>query len=281
MIENNNPLVSVIIPAYNSEKYIGPTIKSVIGQSYENFEILIIDDDSSDRTSMVIMDIAKSDKRIKYFKIEHSGKPAVPRNIGIINAKGIFIAFLDSDDIWAKDKLKEQVNFLQKHPQLIFVYSMSVTFGNVNIISPYYEVLPLFHKVTRNKKELISKGNSITCSSVLIRTEFLKIVGGYDEDPGLKAVEDFDLWLRLSELGDFGFIPRIHVFYRIHGTQSSGDWEMKRKRIQYLSVKRNINLRDYKFFRNKGIVLRIIRNLVHFFTYLIVRILSLICSRRL
>ena len=158
---------------------------------------------------------------------------------------------------------------------MIFVYSMSVTFGDVNLLSPFYEVLPLLHKAAVTRGDLLSKGNSITCSSVLIKSEFLKKVNGFDEDPKLKAVEDYDLWLRLSELGKFGFIPRIHTYYRVHSSQSSSDWETKQKRLEYLSKKRNIVLPKYRFYRNKSFPIRIARNCIHFLTFLYVRFLSL------
>ena len=278
MSKNINPLVSVIIPAYNVKQYIKEALDSVINQSYNNIEVLVIDDSSIDSTAEEIKRIAKSDERISYYKIEHAGRPSVPRNYGIGKSSGEYITFLDADDIWTRDKLKDQIRFLQKYPNLIFVYSMSVTFGNVNVFSPYYEVLPLLNKAATTKEELILKGNSITCSSVMVRKEYLKKTGGYDEDPNLKAVEDYDLWLRLSELGAFGFIPKIHVYYRIHTTQSSSDWETKQKRLEYLLKKRSIDLPKYKFYRNKALIIRFVRNLLHFSTYLWIRFLSFIDS---
>jgi glycosyltransferase involved in cell wall biosynthesis len=280
MNKDLNPLISIIIPTYNVEKYIKETLNSVINQSYNNFEVLVIDDSSTDSTAEEIKRIAKSDGRISYYKIEHAGRPSVPRNYGISKSSGEYVAFLDADDIWTRDKLKDQIRFLQKYPNLIFVYSMSVTFGNVNVFSPYYEVLPLLNKAATTNGELILKGNSITCSSVMVRKEYLQKTGGYDEDPNLKAVEDYDLWLRLSELGAFGFIPKIHVNYRIHGKQSSSDWETKQKRLEYLSKKRGINLPKYKYYRNKGLIIRFVRNLLHFSTYLWIRFLSFIDSNK-
>jgi glycosyltransferase involved in cell wall biosynthesis len=280
MNKDLNPLISIIIPTYNVEKYIKETLNSVINQSYNNFEVLVIDDSSTDSTAEEIKRIAKSDGRISYYKIEHAGRPSVPRNYGISKSSGEYVAFLDADDIWNWDKLKDQIRFLQKYPNLIFVYSMSVTFGNVNVFSPYYEVLPLLNKAATTNGELILKGNSITCSSVMVRKEYLQKTGGYDEDPNLKAVEDYDLWLRLSELGAFGFIPKIHVNYRIHGKQSSSDWETKQKRLEYLSKKRGINLPKYKYYRNKGLIIRFVRNLLHFSTYLWIRFLSFIDSNK-
>lgn len=185
----NNPLVSVIIPAYNVEKFIGETLCSVLNQTYNNFEIIVVDDSSTDQTASVVNKFIQTDNRIKYFKIDHVGQPAIPRNFGISKANGELIAFLDSDDLWGKNKLAEQVLFLEKNPDLIFAYSMSVTFGDVNLFSPFYEVLPLLNKAAKTKEDFLRKGNSITCSSVLIKSEFLKKVNGFDEDRNSKPLK--------------------------------------------------------------------------------------------
>jgi glycosyltransferase involved in cell wall biosynthesis len=268
------PLVSVIIPTYNSSKYIEETINSVLNQSYQNFEIIVIDDSSTDKTISLLKILSESDSRISYYEIKHSGMPSTPRNYGINKAKGDLIAFLDSDDIWTENKLQEQLKYFQKFQDTIFVYSMSVTFGAVNFLSPNYEVLPLLFKAAKSKEDLKKKGNSITCSSVLVKSEALKKINGFDEDPKLKAVEDYDLWIRLSELGKFYFIPRIHVKYRVHKSQTSSSWEIKQNRLLYLAQKRNIELPKYKFYRNKGFVFRLVRNTIHFSTFVWIRLVS-------
>ncbi|MBT8385958.1 MAG: glycosyltransferase family 2 protein [Ignavibacteria bacterium] len=102
MNNNFNPLVSVIIPAYNSEKFIGQAIESVQKQTYSNLEVIVIDDGSTDNTISVVRSISEQDDRINCYKIEPSHRPSVPRNYGIDKAKGKFIAFLDSDDLWSR-----------------------------------------------------------------------------------------------------------------------------------------------------------------------------------
>jgi GT2 family glycosyltransferase len=145
---------------------------------------------------------------------------------------------------------------------------MSITFGEVTIISPFYEVLPLLNKSARTREDLISNGNSITNSTVMVRKDVLQEVGGFDEDPKLK-VEDFDLWLRLGEKGRFVFIPRIHAYYRVHLNQFSGSWEARQSNLEYLTQMRNLSLPPYKFVRNKGPIWIIFRNALHFFNYAI------------
>ncbi len=268
-----NPLVSVVIPTFNVEKYIEDTVSSVLNQSYNNFEIIVVDDSSNDRTVEIVKELSGSDRRIKYFQIAHAGRPSVPRNFGIRKSAGELIAFLDGDDLWTKNKLKDQVASIENNSACAFVYSMSVTTG-ASLFSSYYEVLPLLHKAVRSFDDLIIKGNSITCSSVLVKKTFLEKVNGFDEDP-LLAVDDYDLWIRLSKTGSIGFISKIHVYYRVHPAQFSSDWETKQKRLNYLSSKRNIPIPKYKYFRNKGIVFRILRNLLHFFTFLAVKFLPI------
>ena len=250
------------------EKYIEETLYSVVNQTYRNLEIIVVDDSSEDKTLEKVKSFARKDNRIKYYVINHAGLPSATRNFGIEKSKADLIAFLDGDDIWSKNKLQEQVTFFLKHPELNFIYSMSVTFGEVNIFSPIYEVLPLLHKAAKTRDELIKNGNSITCSTVLVKTEVIKQTGGFDENPILKAVEDYDLWLRIAEKGSFGFIPRIHAYYRVHKNQSSADWQTKQARLEYLSAKHKLNLPAYRFYRNKNIFIRLARNLVHYLTYL-------------
>jgi glycosyltransferase involved in cell wall biosynthesis len=270
----NEPLVSVIIPTYNSEKYIEETLKSVLNQTYKNFEILIIDDGSSDSTNTIVEQYIKKDKRIFSYKVDRAGNPSIPRNYGIKQAKGEYIAFIDSDDLWVKNKLEVQMKHYLSNPNYAFVYSMSFTFGDVNFFSPFFEVLPLLNRAVRNKNDLLSIGNSVPCSTVLTKTSLLKKVGGFDEDINLRA-EDYDLWIRLSEFGSICFIPRIQTYYRVHSSQLSSDWETKRKRLEYLAKKRNLNLPGYKFYRNRGPIILILRNAVHILNYYIVRMLDL------
>lgn len=118
-----NPLVSIVTPCYNAKDTISQTILSVINQTYQNWELLVVDDCSTDNTAEIIAEYSGKDNRIKYFKTDvSSGSPSLPRNIGIENAKGEYIAFLDSDDIWFPNKLKQQIDFIKNHGYR-FVYS--------------------------------------------------------------------------------------------------------------------------------------------------------------
>ncbi|MGL5757206.1 MULTISPECIES: glycosyltransferase family 2 protein [Bacteria] len=113
------PLVSIITPSYNSKDFIGETIESVLNQTYKNWELLIIDDCSTDDSSEVIKKYTQNDSRIKYLKNKKNSGPATSRNVGIEKAEGKYIAFLDSDDFWDKEKLKYQIEFMEKNNLLI------------------------------------------------------------------------------------------------------------------------------------------------------------------
>lgn len=128
MNDNFKPKVSVVIPCYNAEKFIEETIESVLAQDYDNWELLIVDDCSSDESAAIIRSFTQKDERIKYYKTEQrSGTPAQPRNIGIHESKGEYIALLDSDDLWLPTKLSSQLNFVQR-TGADFVYSNCRTF---------------------------------------------------------------------------------------------------------------------------------------------------------
>ncbi len=273
--EDFNPLISVVIPTFNSEKFIETTINSVLAQTYSKFEIIVVDDESNDNTIGILKEYCERDGRVKLYSISHSARPSVPLNKGIDLASGELIAFLDHDDLWEKHKLEEQVNALGKNTNYVFAYSMSITYGDVSVFSPYYEVLPLLFRATRNREELIKKGNSITPSTVLAWKDKLREAGKFDEDPKL-ITHDYDMWLRLSVLGDFKFIPRIHCFYHVHTNQLSRGWEIKRDRLEYLRQKSGLELPEYNFYRNRGIFFLIPRNVIHFSTYLFIKLFTFI-----
>jgi len=266
--------ISVIIPAYNAGNFIEETINSVLKQTYQNFEILVIDDASQDSTKSIVEKICLNEKRISFFEIEHTGRPAVLRNLGIKKSRGKYIAFLDSDDIWLPRKLEEQIELLETKKTFSFVYSVSKTFGDVNIFSPKYEILPLPFKAANTQNELLEKGNPVTCSTVVADKKLIMQAGCFDENSDLAFVEDYDLWIKLSRLGPVGFIPKIHTLYRVHDTQSSNSWNVKSERLAKLSNGKNLNLPEYKFYRNKGFVFLAARNIIHIISYFYYKVLG-------
>jgi glycosyltransferase involved in cell wall biosynthesis len=213
-----NSLISVVIPTFNAERYILKTLISVQLQTYKNFEVLVIDDCSTDSTESIVKKFAKSDSRFNFLKLDvNSNKPAVPRNIGISQSKGEYIAFLDHDDIWFKQKLDRQIKILDRRPDLAMVHSHLWDFtdnskfrGLVLLSNPYRRV---------SSYSLLRKHNVVQCSSALIRADVIKKLNGFDERFELRAIEDYHLWLRLSKNHKIAYISEIHGLYR--NSQSS------------------------------------------------------------
>jgi glycosyltransferase involved in cell wall biosynthesis len=210
------PLVSVIIPTYNSENYIVETITSVINQSYPNLEIIVIDDGSTDNTKNILL--AYVDK-IKYFKIPHSGLPAVARNAGIELAKGNYLAFLDSDDIWLSEKISKQMKILLGNNDIGLISTNAVRFiekierKNIESSKNLYFHLNSYNSGKYQFKELLCD-NFIITSSVIIRRYLLKEIGIFSEDKKMRAIEDYHLWLRIALIADIYYIKETLVKYR-------------------------------------------------------------------
>jgi len=209
----SNPIVSVVVPVFNMEKHIEQTLSSIKNQSFTSFEVLVIDDCSTDSTQSIIEKFVKSDSRFKYINtLQNSNKPAVPRNIGLTHVRGKYVAFLDHDDIWFRKKLEHQIKVLENCPDLAMVHSHLWDFterskirGLVLLSNPYRRLA---------SHELLRKHNVVQCSSTLIRTEVLKELKGFDERIELRAIEDYHLWLRLSRKYKIAYISEIHGLYR-------------------------------------------------------------------
>lgn len=204
---NSTPIISVVIPVYNGAKTIKETIESVLQQTYKSFEIIAIDDGSTDNTLAIINSI--QDSRIKVFSYPNAGLSA-SRNRGFDRAYGEFIAFLDADDLWTNDKLEGQLEALQQNPQAAVAYSWTDHIDeHSQFISP-----ASYTSFSGKVYERLLAGNFIACgSNPLIRTQSLTQVGGFEQY--LNPVEDWDMWLRLSALCEFVVVPRPQVLYRI------------------------------------------------------------------
>ena len=201
------PQISIIIPVYNGEKTIKETIESVLAQCFEDFEIIIINDGSEDSTLEVIANI--SDPRIQVFSYPNAGL-SVSRNRGFDHSCGRYIAFLDSDDLWKPDKLSKQLKALHEHPQAAVAYSWT------NFIDEFSNFVRIGSRVTitGNVYPNLLLGNFLESgSNALVCRHALAEVGGFDES--LRAAEDWEIWLRLSQKYDFVAVPHPHVLYRL------------------------------------------------------------------
>lgn len=190
-------MISVIIPNYNRASLLKKAIQSVLEQTVEVEEILICDDGSTDN-SRSIAESFKSNK-IKWNSLKHSGTPAIPRNFGIKNSIGSWIAFLDSDDTWAPHKIENQIKIAKKYNCLALCTKVENEANNssMRIQNPITESV---RKITFNN--LLLK-NDITCSSVLISKKLIDKVGFFSESTDLRAIEDYEYWLRISAISNW------------------------------------------------------------------------------
>lgn len=205
-----NNLVSVNLITHNRAKYLPQTIQSVLSQTYNNWELIVIDDASSDNTKEVIAPFLL-DERIKYFLVAKQKNIAAVRNIALSKSKGSYLAVLDSDDSWIdSEKLAKQVSFLGDNQSVILIGTAA------QIINEQNEEIDKIIKPSTDegiKKEFFIK-NPFFHSSILVRKEQIDNVGGYSE--GLSFGEDLDLYMRLGEKGLFANLEDVCIAYRSH-----------------------------------------------------------------
>ncbi|MFB2895268.1 glycosyltransferase [Aerosakkonemataceae cyanobacterium BLCC-F50] len=207
------PLISVIIPVYNGEATIKETIASVLNQTFKDFELIVINDGSTDSTLDVVSSI--QDPRIKVFSYPN-GNQAVSRNRGLSHATGEYISFIDADDLWTPDKLEAQLKALQENPQAAVAYSWT-------------DLIDEEGNFIRGGAKIYWKGESHarlllndfieSGSNVLIRAEAFQEVGKFDES--LPPAEDWDMWIRLAARYHYIVVPSIQVLYRVRTNSSS------------------------------------------------------------
>lgn len=214
MNNNDEETVSIIMPTYNSEKYISYSIKSVINQSYSKWELLVIDDGSNDETSNIIKKFQKVDTRIKYIRNEKNLGVSATRNRGIKLSRGTWIAFLDSDDIWEVQKLETQLNIShEKNVDFLFTGSSFIDENN----KKYSGKLQVPSMVTYEK---LKKHNVISCSSVLIKSEHFKTIKMEND----AIHEDYAAWLQILKTGIKAYgIDEPLLIYRLSKHSKSGN----------------------------------------------------------
>ena len=221
------PMVSVIIPAYNAEAFLARALSSVKAQTFDDVEVVLVDDGSTDRTA----EIAHSFEGVRYFRHAHRRQPAT-RNRGLAEAEGELIAFLDADDEWLPEKLKRQLAFMsERDSQISFTDSFLSARGKrvrrcSDLVRPSAGdiLLPLLQQ------------NFITINTVVARRDLLEQVGGFDESVPFRSHEDHDLWLRLALTGvRFDYLDEPLAFYhRGYASDSSDRISMHRRLVDAL-----------------------------------------------
>ena len=204
----SDALVSVIMPAYNSSEYISESINSVLHQTYQNWELIIIDDHSTDNTVDIVKEYCSRDPRVKLVVSEANNGVAAARNIGLQVAKGKYIAFLDSDDLWLPDKLKIQLSFMEKN-HVAFSFSSYERFDSEN--KEKRAIVKAPEIITAND---VLTNTVIGCLTVMVNKE---LVGNF-RMPLLNHMEDNATWYTILSRGFTAYgLPTILARYRLHG----------------------------------------------------------------
>jgi glycosyltransferase involved in cell wall biosynthesis len=207
------PKVSVVIPTYNRHQFLGGAIASVLSQTFQDFEVIVVDDASKDETPVMVSSL--SDKRVKYVRHPANRGGSAARNTGILRSDSSYIALLDDDDEWLPHKLKMQIDLLDNtHPQVGIVYSgyhiVDRTTGAV-----LGQIVP--RRRGDLSKALLAENHLGGASSVLLRRECFDQVGLFDEN--LPSYQDYDMWIRISRVFHFEYIKDPLFRYYVHGSK--------------------------------------------------------------
>ncbi len=203
--------VSVIVPTYNRAHLVTETIDSILSQTFKDFELIIVDNNSSDNTEEVIK--SYKDERIKYFKNQNNGIIAVNRNYGISKAQGEYIAFCDDDDLWFPEKLEKQMQEFEKDSQIGLVCNNEIGFDDRG---DHGEMIKTKLRGRDFSFESLIWNNHVSSSTAMVRKAVLDDVGVMDESPQFVCVEDYELWLRIAQKYRVKYIDLPLGKYRTH-----------------------------------------------------------------
>jgi len=266
------PLVSVLMPAYNAKDYAGLAIESILNQTFADFEFIIIDDGSSDQTTLIIEKYAKEDGRIVFLKNNQNLKISQTLNLGLKIAKGEFIARMDADDWSYPERLGMQLDFMMAHPEVaINGANIEICDQNLNVLN--VRTYPNTNSQIRNK---IFRLNPFAHSVTFYKTEIAKKAGGYDANFNL--AEDYDLYFRMGKYGEFANISKVLLKLRTHpqslsaqqiSTQSRLNFSVRLKALKTYGYKANWSDKIFLFFNYLGIFL--IPNQLKFKLYNLIR----------
>lgn len=229
-----NSFVSIITPCFNSEKYISQTIQSVISQTHENWELLLVDDCSTDETFSIISNFASKDTRIKSFKLDKNSGAGVARNFAIQQVIGNYIAFLDADDLWKPEKLEKQINFMETQ-KIPFTFS-------------FYETI---NEAGNLRNETITTPSKITYKQLYYCNWIGNLTGIYSVDffgkipiSSIKKRQDWMLWLQIVKQIQIAIpVNESLAYYRVREDSiSASKWKL----IQYnFKVYRNFHKQNF------------------------------------
>ncbi|MEP9411068.1 MAG: glycosyltransferase [Candidatus Brocadia sp.] len=237
-MNGNCSLVSVILPTYNCAHFLQDSLGSVLSQTYDFYEIIVVDDGSTDNTKAVLNPFMQ---KIKYIHLEQNRGLPTARNIGIQSAQGTYIAFLDADDLWLPEKLQTDVNCFDQHPEVSMVYSRHINIDEKGFAlgGDRKKRLPSGNIFIR----LFSEQNFVISSSVVVRKDVFETVGLFDEK--LINCQDWDMWLRIAFYFQVAGINKPLVKYR-HNPRS-----LSKNRDNVLKYQKLVIDKTYNTFKDK------------------------------
>lgn len=218
-MEIDSNLISIITPTFNREKTLLPAVESVLAQSWKHWELLIIDDGSTDQTREVLSEYLQ-DSRIHYYYQENQGQ-SIARNQGLKRARGALVCFLDSDDLWTTSKLEHQYKIMAESPDVDLVHGDEITIDE--------SCTEVTRKNMRRYSGHISRwllaDNSVSINTVMARRHCFDQMGGFSGRYGV--ADDYDIWLRFSARYNFLYVPEFFGYYRVMPDQISTDKERR------------------------------------------------------
>lgn len=250
-MSKENPLVSVVMPAYNAEKYISEAIESILNQTFQDFEFVIIDDGSTDRTWEIIQEYAKKDERIISVRNEINLNVSQTRNKGIDKSRGKYIVWADSDDISLPHRIEKQLNFMESNEGVGLCGSFMKFFGDsekesVRKYSDKDEIL----------RKLIFRQNPVAQPACIMRIDILKKSGGY---PNLSLSEDLYVFFKMGEISKFSNIQEVLVRYRVHA-ESLTSSKLKSMELNTIKIRKSFSKSEHYIFS----VVDVIYNFIQF-----------------
>lgn len=237
---DTRPLVSVVIPNYNHRQYIRAAIDSVLAQTYDNIEIIVVDNFSTDGSWDAITPYAP--RGVMAFRFANGGVIAAGRNHGMARASGDLIAFLDSDDTWKPDKLERQIpHFLD--PAVALVAATSENVGDIIYARRHRLFRPgqIYRDFSYGE---IALANHVATSSVVIRATVLRHLGGFDESRDYCFIEDWELWLRVSRVGRVRVLAAPIIDYRLVVNKDRDTRDVTRRKLLVLAKHRGLGYVD-------------------------------------
>lgn len=224
------PKVSVVIPAYNAMNYLPETLENALSQTYDDFEVIVVNDGSSDETEQWVSQI--KDSRVKLISQKNQGL-AGARNTGIAHAKGEYIAFLDADDLWEPTKLEKQLRVLEENPEVGLVYTWVAYIDDKGESTGRV----FKHQIEGDVWQKLTEHNIVESGSVaMVRRDCFENCGVFDRNLG-SYVEDWDMWLRLATRYHFKVVQEPLVYYRQVATSASRNWEAMEQSFQLVIEK--------------------------------------------